>query len=183
MKRFQLAWVLLMAFCFTACAQHPSQKQEKRMKQKVLVAYFSCTGNTERVAKAIAKETDGTLYRITPAAPYTDADLNWHNDKSRSSVEMNDENVRPAQKEQSAKAEEYDVIYLGYPIWWDLCPRIVNTFLEAYRLDGKTVIPFATSGSSSITNSVKELKKKYPAIRWQAGKRFSSPNEVKEWIK
>lgn len=182
MKRFRLALILLIAFCFTAYAQQ-SQKKEQSMKQKVLVAYFSCTGNTERVAKAIAKETAGTLYSITPAVPYTDADLNWHNEKSRSSVEMNNEDARPALKDKAAKAEEYDVIYLGYPIWWDLCPRIVNTFLEAYRLDGKKVIPFATSGSSSITNSVKELKKKYPAIRWQAGKRFFTPNEVKNWIK
>lgn len=166
MKRFRLTMALLMAFCCMACAQRQPQKQEKSMKQKVLVAYFSCTGNIERVAKAIAKEVDGTLYPITPAAPYTDADLNWHNDKSRSSVEMNDEQARPALKDKSADAEAYDVIYLGFPIWWDLCPRIVNTFLEAYQLDGKTVVPFATSGSSSIANSVNELKKKYPSIRW-----------------
>lgn len=177
MKRFQLTMALFMIFCCMACAQ----KQEENMKQKVLVAYFSCTGNTERVAKAIAEETDGTLYQITPAVPYTDTDLDWQNDKSRSSIEMNDEDSRPALKDKSAKAEIYDVIYLGYPIWWDLCPRIVNTFLETYQLEGKTVVPFATSGSSSITNSVNDLKKKYPAIRWQSGKRLTDTTDASRW--
>ena len=113
--------------------------------KKILVAYFSCTGTTERVAAAIAKETGGALYRITLADAYTSADLDWQNKKSRSSVEMADDKSRPALGGEAIDPKDYDVIFIGYPIWWDLCPRPVNTFLEKYDFSGKTIIPFATS--------------------------------------
>lgn len=151
---------------------------------KVLVAYFSCTGNTERVAKAIAEATDGTLYRITPQAAYTSADLNWRNTKSRTSREMSNATARPSLADKEAKAETYDVIFLGYPIWWDKAPRIIQTFIESYRLNGKTIIPFATSGSSSITNSVKALRSEYENIVWQSGKLLNGEmKEVANWAK
>ncbi len=143
-----------------ACAQ----------EKKVLVAYFSCTGNTETVAKAIAQASNATLYRIQPQQAYSSADLNWRDKQSRSSKEMGDATSRPALADKKAQAEKYDVIFLGYPIWWNLCPRIINTFIESYNLKGKTVISFATSGSSSIQNSVDELKKQYGDINWQTGR-------------
>lgn len=138
--------------------------------KKILVAYFSCTGTTEKVAAAIAKETGGALYRITPVDAYTSADLDWQNKKSRSSVEMADDKSRPALGGETLDLKDYDVVFLGYPIWWDLCPRPINTFLEKYDFSGKVVIPFATSGGSSIANSVKQLKKLYPKAVWQDGK-------------
>ncbi len=141
--------------------------------KNVLVAYFSCTGTTERVAQAIASETGGDLYRITPAKAYTPADLDWRNNRSRSSVEMRDEGARPELAGKPLDAGRYDVVFLGYPIWWDLCPRAVNTFLEQYDFSGKTVIPFATSGSSPITNSARELRSLYPKISWREGRLFN----------
>lgn len=138
--------------------------------KKILVAYFSCTGTTEKVAEAIANEFGGKLYKITPAEAYTSADLDWQNKKSRSSVEMADENSRPTLGGEIIDLKDCNIVFLGYPIWWDLCPRPVNTFLEKYDFSGKTVIPFATSGGSSITNSVEQFKKLYPKTVWKDGK-------------
>lgn len=136
--------------------------------KKAVVAYFSATGTTEAVAKQLAKEKNAVLYAIEPAKKYTAADLDWRDKQSRSSVEMNDKKARPTLKSKKSLAE-YDVIYLGYPIWWDKAPRIINTFIEQAELDGKTVIPFATSGGSGIENSVLELKAIYPKVKWQKG--------------
>lgn len=138
--------------------------------KKILIAYFSCTGTTERVAAALAQAVDGTLYRITPAAPYTSADLDWNDKSSRSSREMADAQSRPALGGEPLELKDYDVVFLGYPIWWDVCPRPVNTFLEKYNFSGKTVIPFATSGGSSITGSVRAFKKLYPDVEWKEGR-------------
>lgn len=154
----------LIAILIVAMATLSLSAQTK----KVVVAYFSATGTTEAVAKGIAKEKNAVLYAIEPAKKYTAADLDWRNKKSRSSVEMNDKNARPALKSKKSLAE-YDVIYIGYPIWWDVAPRIINTFIEQAKLDGKTVIPFATSGGSGIEKSVSELKAAYPKVKWQKG--------------
>ena len=152
--------------------------------KKILVAYFSCTGTTEKVAEAIAETTGGKLYRITPAKTYTSADLNWNNKSSRSSVEMADDKSRPALGGDTLDLKDYDVVLLGYPIWWDLCPRPVNTFLEKYDFSGKTIIPFATSGGSSIANSVKQFKKLYPKIEWKEGKLLNgSSKQAGVWAK
>lgn len=136
--------------------------------KKTVVAYFSASGTTEAVAKQLAKDNKADLYAIEPAEKYTAADLDWHNKKSRSSVEMNDKNARPALKNNKSLAK-YDVIYIGYPIWWGVAPRIINTFIEQAELDGKTVIPFATSGGSGIEKSVSEFKTAYPKVKWQKG--------------
>lgn len=135
---------------------------------KTIVAYFSASGVTEAAAKALAKEKKAELYAIEPAQRYTATDLNWRNKQSRSSVEMNDPKSRPALKSQKSLAD-YDVIYLGYPIWWGVAPRIINTFIEQAELDGKTVIPFATSGGSGVEPSVSALKASYPKVKWQKG--------------
>ena len=136
--------------------------------KKTVVAYFSATGTTEAVAKQLAKDNKADLYAIEPAEKYTAADLDWHDKKSRSSVEMNEKNARPALKSKKSLAE-YEVIYIGYPIWWGVAPRIINTFIEQAELDGKTVIPFATSGGSGVEKSVTELKASYPNAKWQKG--------------
>lgn len=136
--------------------------------KKAVVAYFSATGTTEAVARQLAKDNKAELYAIEPAEKYTAADLDWRNKNSRSSVEMNDKNARPALKSKKSLSQ-YDVIYIGYPIWWDVAPRIINTFIEQAELDGKTVIPFATSGGSGVEKSVSELKAAYPKVKWQKG--------------
>lgn len=150
---------------------------------KVLVAYFSCTGTTEAVARNVAAATGGVLYRITPKRPYTEADLDWHNTASRSSVEMKDDASRPELAAHDAGVEKYDIVFLGYPIWWNLSPRIINSFLEAYNFEGKTVVPFATSGGSSIDNSVSELRKLYGnGINWLDGRLLNSGGkDAEEW--
>ena len=137
---------------------------------KTLVAYFSAGGTTARAAKALAQTAGADLYEIRPARPYTNADLDWMDRKSRSSVEMNDGNARPAIADQVENMEDYDTVFVGYPIWWYTAPRIVNTFLESYDFSGKTVIPFATSGGSGVEKSAGDLKAKYPGIRWKKGK-------------
>lgn len=173
-------------FCLgcSSNAQNRTSDQSVKNDKHILVAYFSCTGTTEKVAEAIASAIDGELYRITPAEAYTAADLNWHDRQSRSSVEMTTETSRPELAGEKLDADAYDVILLGYPIWWDLCPRPVNSFIEQYQFAGKRIIPFATSGGSSITNSVKTLQKLYPAIHWQAGKLLNGgPKQAADWAK
>ena len=125
---------------------------------KNLVAFFSASGVTENVAKLLAVATNADLFEIKPEVPYTKADLNWQDENSRSSVEMKDKSSRPAIAESNAKVEEYDVIFLGFPIWWYVAPTIINTFLESYDFAGKTIILFATSGSSGFGETVDGLK-------------------------
>ena len=123
-----------------------------------LVAFFSASGVTENVAKLLAVATNADLFEIKPEVPYTKADLNWQDENSRSSVEMKNKSSRPAIAEGNAKVEEYDVIFLGFPIWWYVAPTIINTFLESYDFAGKTIILFATSGSSGFGETVEGLK-------------------------
>lgn len=151
---------------------------------KVLVAYFSATGTTARAAQKVADVTGGELYAITPAQPYTDADLDWNDKQSRSSVEMNAPKARPALGGKRLDVSGYDVVFIGYPIWWDLAPRIINTFIESHDLKGQTVVPFATSGSSSIANSAAMLKRAYPALNWKEGRLLNRADEktVRTWI-
>ena len=125
---------------------------------KKLVAYFSASGVTGNVAKLLAEAADADLFEIKPEVPYTSADLDWQDKNSRSSVEMRDKSSRPAIAESNAKVEEYDVIFLGFPIWWYVAPTIINTFLESYDFAGKTIILFATSGSSGFGETVDVLK-------------------------
>ncbi len=141
---------------------------------KTLVAYFSASGVTARAAREIAEAVGADLYEICPAEPYTDADLNWTDKKSRSTVEMNDTACRPAIAEPVANMEQYDTVFLGFPIWWYVEPRIVDTFLESYDFSGKTVIPFATSGGSGIGKAEKSLQQHCPKASWKRGKLINS---------
>ena len=125
---------------------------------KKLVAFFSASGVTKNVAKILAEASDADLYEITPKVPYTNADLDWRDNHSRSSVEMRDKMSRPEITNTDAKVEDYDVVFVGFPIWWYVAPTIINTFLEAYDFSGKTIILFATSGSSGFGKTVEHLK-------------------------
>jgi flavodoxin len=152
--------------------------------KKTLVAYFSASGTTEKVAKTVAQAAQADLYEIRPEQTYTDADLDWNDKRSRSSVEMNDLSFRPAIANQVDGMDRYEVIYIGFPIWWYTAPTIVNTFLEQYDFSGKTVVPFATSGGTNLKKAAADLKKAYPDIHWKEGKllnRFSE-SELKAWI-
>lgn len=137
---------------------------------KTLVAYFSATGTTERAAKMLAEVAGADLYRIEPETPYTAADLDWHDKNSRTSVEMNDPKSRPAIKGRCEQMADYDVVYIGFPIWWYTAPTIINTFVESYDLQGKTLIPFATSGGTDITKTADNLRKAYPNFTWKSGR-------------
>ena len=128
------------------------------MSNRILVAYFSASGTTARAAKAIAQAVGGDLYEIRPAVPYTAADQHWTNKKSRSSVEMNDPACRPAIAAPVENMDQYDTVFLGFPIWWYVEPRIIDTFLESYDMMGKTVIPFATSGGSGLGKTAQHMQ-------------------------
>ena len=150
----------------------------------ILVAYFSATGTTARAAEKLADVTGGELYAITPVESYTSADLDWNDKQSRSSVEMQDPKSRPALKGKKENIADYDVVFIGYPIWWDLAPRVVNTFIESHNLKGKTVIPFATSGGSTLAGSASALKRSYPSLNWKEGRLLNPTDEktICTWI-
>jgi len=154
---------------------------------KTLVAYFSCSGVTEKLAKIIAGEVNGDLHKIEPAVPYTDADLNWQNPKARSTVEMKDKLSRPEIAGRIPNFDDYDAIFVGFPIWWYIAPTIINTFLESYDFSGKFVIPFATSGSSGAGETDKWLHGSCTKeTKWHPAKRFSGRSDrmtVSAWIK
>ena len=153
-------------------------------ENKPLVVYFSATGTTAKAARTIAEVTGGTLYGIVPQQAYTADDLDWNDGQSRSSVEMNNPQARPALKDTKPDVTAHDVmIFIGYPIWWDQAPRIINTFIESHDLKGKTLVPFATSGGSGISNSVRELRKAYPDLEWQDGRLLNgaSRSAIQSW--
>lgn len=150
-----------------------------------LVAYFSASGTTAKLAKTLASAANADLYEIKPEIPYTDADLNWNNSKSRSSIEMNDKTFRPAISGKVENMNQYDTIYVGFPIWWYVAPTIINTFLEQYDLSCKTIIPFATSGGSGMGRTNEELKGSCPGAVLKDGRRLSpsaSEAQLKDWI-
>lgn len=151
---------------------------------KKLVACFSASGVTAGVAQKLAQAVGADLYEIRPKVPYTSADLNWNNKSSRSSVEMGDKSSRPELADKSAKIAEYDVVFLGFPIWWYVAPTIINTFLESYDFSGKTIILFATSGGSGFGEAVNGLKPSAPGAVIHEGKVFRrsvSVDELKKW--
>ena len=137
---------------------------------KVLVAYFSCSAQTKKAAKTLAKAAGADLYEIQPEVPYSSSDLNWMDSHSRSSVEMKDPASRPKIKGGVENMNEYDVIFVGFPIWWYIAPHIIDTFLESYDFGKKLIVPFATSGGSGIDYALKDMKKNYPSLDIRGGK-------------
>jgi flavodoxin len=179
MKRLVFIMAALLAMSLGVSAQ-----TNKQMK-KVLVAYFSASGVTKGAAEQLAAVAGADLHEIKPAQPYTDADLDWRDKQSRSTVEMKDKNSRPAITDKLKNMQDYDVVYVGFPIWWYTCPTIINTFMESYDFKGKTVIPFATSGGSSIKKACEDLKTTYPDVNWKEGKLLNraSKQELETWVK
>ena len=152
---------------------------------KILVAYFSASGVTAKTAERLAKAAGADLHEIKPAIPYTQADLDWTNKTSRSSIEMNDPKSRPAIAEKVSGMDNYDMIFVGFPIWWYVAPTIINTFLESYDLTGKTIITFATSGGSSMGKTNEKLLPSCPGATLLQGKMLNgsvSENELKKWL-
>lgn len=147
------------------------------MSRKVLVAYFSASGVTRKAAEKLAAAAGGDLFEIEPEIPYTSADLDWMDKKSRSSIEMSDKSSRPAIVKKSLDLSEYDSIFVGFPIWWYVAPTIINTFLESCDFSGKKIILFATSGGSGFGNTVKELQVSAPGAQIVEGKILNGASE------
>ncbi len=200
MLKFQISMLLMLAIAFGACAscttksdepddnlpvsENPGEDAVAGLTGKVLVAYFSCTNTTKGIAGEIADITDGTLFRIDPGQPYTDADLDYNSD-CRANREQNDPSSRPSINGMPDDLGNYDVIFLGYPIWWGKAPRIISTFLESGDFSGKTIIPFCTSHSSGLGNSASDLHALAKDAVWKSGKRFGSGTartEIEKWI-
>lgn len=153
---------------------------------KVLVAYFSCTGNTQGLAEKIASSLDTDLYEIVPEEPYTDVDLNYNDSSTRATVEQNDNSCRPAISGSVDGMDSYDTVIIGYPIWWGQAPKIIYTFLESYDFSGKMVVPFCTSGSSGVGSSATNLQGSVSeSANWMDGIRFSSgasESDIESWM-
>ena len=154
-------------------------------ENNVLVAYFSATGNTEGIAQYIQAVLDADLYEIVPEDPYTDEDLDYNNDGCRANQEQNDPAARPAISGGVGNLEDYDIVFLRYPIWWGQAPKIIYTFLESDNFGGKTIVPFCTSGSSGIGSSADNLHVLTPDANWLSGQRFSGgadESTVASWV-
>lgn len=204
-KVFAYLLVILMALSFVSCKQDDNKETSKNnndtvqssetnnktnektnsKNSKILIAYFSATNTTKGVAKKLSAITGGELYEITPKDPYTSDDLDYNNDNSRTSLEMNDSSARPEISGQVKNFEQYDIVFVGYPIWWGEAPRILSTFMESYDFSNKTVIPFCTSASSDIGSSASPLEKLTKGAKWLDGKRFdanTSDSELKDFV-
>ena len=180
MKKIIFILTALLAVSLSAC----SQGNKENKQSQTLVAYFSASGVTKGMAQQLAEAAGADLLEIKPETPYTDADLNWRNKQSRSSIEMTTKGYRTAMTNKVENMTQYDIVYIGFPIWWNTCPTIINTFIEAYGFKGKTLIPFATSGSSSIKKACADLKEAYPDVNWKEGKLLNgaSKAELQEWV-
>ena len=155
------------------------------MAKKVLVAVYSASGVTRRVGEEIARICGGDFFDIMPKEPYTSADLDWMNKKSRSSVEMNDPSARPKIANTVPNMDDYAAVIIGFPIWWGVAPRIIETFLESYDFAGKTIVPFCTSGGSGVGRSDTALHKNVTGdVKWEKGVQINRPNEteIKKWL-
>lgn len=179
----------IVAGCMALCAFTTANTQNhnavmSNQSKKTLVAYFSATGTTMEAATQLAKAANADLHEIIPAVRYTPADLNWRDKKSRSTLEMEDKSSRPAIANRVENMEQYDTVFVGYPIWWYIAPTIINTFLEQYDLTGKTVVPFFTSGGSGSGETMRYLKPSAPGANWVDPKNlnYMGEAEMKSWV-
>lgn len=169
----------------TAPAESESETPATSQGSNILVAYFSATNTTEGVAEHIANGLNAELFEIVPEQPYTSADLDWNDNDSRSTIEMNDPTARPAISGSVENMDQYDVVLIGYPIWWSEAPRIISTFLESYDFSGKTIVPFCTSGGSGIDSSAADLEQLTSGAQWLEGRRLNgsdSQEKIMEWV-
>lgn len=148
-----------------------------------LVVYFSCSGETKKVAEELKSVLNCDIFEIVPETLYTDRDLDWNDKNSRSTIEMGDESCRPRIRNRIDNIDKYDTIYLGFPIWWYTAPRIINTFLESYDFSNKKVVLYCTSGGSSIDKTYNDLKNSYPDIDFIKGSRLYSNSDIDKFIK
>lgn len=182
--------VLIMSACGEGNPQEIGTVQKESENNHVaekpsLVVYFSATGNTESVAEVIADIQEAELYEIVPKDPYTDEDLDYNNDESRTSLEQNDDDIRPLIAGEKVDIKDYDTIYVGFPIWWNDMPKIIYTFFDTYDFSGKTIMPFCTSGSSDISEAVENIEKLEPDASVMRGLRTSEDEAQKDitiWI-
>lgn len=179
MKNIKRICALLLALILAPCTTAPAAvlsaadaPPAPEGKNRILIAYFSATGNTEAIAEHLHAILAADLYEIVPQEPYTAADLNYNNSRSRSQTERRDPNARPAVSGSVENMADYEVIFLGYPIWNGQAPRIISTFLEGYDLAGKTIVPFCTSGSSGMGSSAANLHSLASEAHWLSGERF-----------
>lgn len=177
MKKIVVILTAIVSLSAMACLQGNSKKENKATEQntetkedkemkRTLIVYFSATGTTKAAAQKLAKEFNADLYEIAPEQPYTDADLDWRDKQSRSTIEMQDKSSRPAINGRCENIAQYDTVWIGFPVWWYVAPTIVNTFIEAHDLSGKTLNVFATSGGSPVEPCTAELQKTYPQYTW-----------------
>ncbi len=180
----KLLFVLAVLGLFTACKAKENQQQEEEAPatEKCLVVYFSASGVTKGVATQLAEVMNADLWEIEPAEAYTEADLDYTNPESRSCVENSDPEARPMIK-ACTDISDYTTIFIGFPIWWNACPRIINSWLDNNLLEGKTLIPFATSAQSTIDGSMEYLRTNYPDLNWQDGKLLNNCDStmLNEW--
>ena len=167
MKKIMVMLTALLSISLSACSQKKTE-----MKQNVLVAYFSASGTTKAAAQQLAEVAGADLHEIKPEKPYTDADLDWQDKLSRSSVEMQDKKSRPAITGKLTNMKDYDVVYVGFPIWWYTAPRIIFSFFKTHDFSNKTVHLFATSGGSSIQRAQQYLSKAFPQVKIVDAKRY-----------
>jgi len=181
-----LATIMTGCMALWAVAACHAQTTDNVMNNnsKTLVAYFSATGTTMEAATRLARVAHADLHEIVPAVPYTAADLNWRDKKSRSTLEMQDKSSRPAIANRVEDIAQYDTIFVGYPIWWYIAPTIINTFLEQYDLTGKTIVPFFTSGGSGAGETMRYLRPSAPGANWVDPKNlnFMGDSEIKSWL-
>ncbi|MBR6283537.1 MAG: flavodoxin [Muribaculaceae bacterium] len=187
MRKIAFIMMGILAVTLMACTSknnNDQQNQNAMKKSNTLVAYFSASGVTKGVAEQLAQIAGADLMEITPEQPYTAADLDWHDSLSRSSVEMKDPASRPAIRPGAINPGDYEIIYVGFPIWWYTAPTIINTFIESCDLKGKTVIPFATSGGSTIDKACADLQASYPAVNWRPGRLLNNTpaDSLKLWV-
>ena len=185
MRQIYLFFATILLFTGFMNAASAAENPRTGDKPKVLVAYFSCSGTTEALAKRVADVLRADLYRIQPQQPYSNADLNYRDTSSRSSVEMNDPAARPTIAGNVADMAQYEIVFLGYPIWWGQAPRIMVTFLESHDFSGKTIVPFCTSGGSGFGSSDRDLHALTDSATWIAGARLNSGasrDDVTTWI-
>lgn len=178
-----MAGMLCMSACSGNVKGSSSSNGMEKDSSKAIICYFSATGTTEKAARRIAQLTGAELYEIVPVQRYSDADLDWRDTTSRSYVEMHDPSSRPAVEGRIENPERFDVVFLGYPNWWNTVPSIIKTFIESNALEGKTIVPFMTSGGGDILNSENELKRAYPTLKFDRGLLMNevSDEDIKKW--
>lgn len=177
--------IAVLSVSLLSCSSKKQQEKNDNGGDKAIVCYFSATGTTEKAAKRLSEITGAPLLKIEPQELYSDADLDWRDTLSRSYVEMHNRSFRPILKDSVSDLSDYSIVFIGYPNWWNTHPTIINSFIEANNLEGKTIVPFMTSGGSNIINSEKVLRESYPSLNFARGLLMNNvtDNDIANWLK